>query len=91
MMPRRLASSTFATLVFVCACALPPLAAQDYLGGDPSSSVPEASGAALVGALASAAIEPSSGVLVSTLPIDVPAARGQAQPGLAVKFRQNAL
>jgi RHS repeat-associated protein len=86
-MLRRLVSSTFAALVFLWSCALPRLAAHaDYLGGDPSASVPEASGATLAGALASAAVEPSSGALVSTLPIDVPAARGQAQPGLAVSY-----
>jgi len=56
------------------------------IGGDVSASVPEAGAQALAGALAAATVEPSSGVLKSSLPIVVPRARGVSQPGIELNY-----
>ena len=58
----------------------------DNIVGDVGIGVTESSSNSLVGALASASVEPSSGVLRGSLPLQYPAARGGAQPGLSLDY-----
>src|SRR4029453_14651758 len=76
---------SLAFLVAVAALGSLPARAQST-GGDVSASIPEAGAQALAGALASASVEASAGVLTASLPIAVPSARGVAQPGLALTY-----
>jgi hypothetical protein len=65
---------------------VPAVARAQAAGGDVSASVAEAGAQALGGALAGATVEPSSGVLRSSLAIALPSARGAAQPELALNY-----
>jgi hypothetical protein len=62
------------------------LLAQSLVGGDVGPAFTESSAPVFAGALEMATVEPSSGVFRSSLPIDVPAARGGAQPGLGLTY-----
>jgi Salmonella virulence plasmid 65kDa B protein len=72
----------FILLVIV---AWPPAFSQN-IAGDVGSAVNESGAQSLAGALASASVEPSSGVLQASLPISIPAARGGAQPGITLSY-----
>ena len=52
--------------------------------------VPESGSLSLANALAAVALDPSTGVLTSSLPIETPAARGGPQPRLALTYNSAA-
>src|SRR5262249_31761266 len=53
---------------------------------DTAAGVPETGGAASGGDLESATADPATGVMRATLPFSLPAARGKAQPKLALQY-----
>jgi hypothetical protein len=78
--------SGIAILWLLCVARAPA----QSVGGDVSASVPEAGAQTSAGALAGATVEPSSGVLRSSLPFGLPAARGTVQPTLALTYSSSA-
>jgi hypothetical protein len=58
--------------------------------GDVGAGVPESGSQSLSNSLALASVEPSSGVLRSSLPITLPAARGGVQPYLSLGYNSAA-
>ncbi len=66
-----------------------PARAQGAAAGE-AGGIPESGSLSLANALASAALDPSSGVLTASLPFDLPAARGSAQAGLALTYNSAA-
>lgn len=58
----------------------------DTITGDITTGFPESSSHTLAGALANAAVEPSTGVFQASLPLNFPKARGEAQPGLSINY-----
>lgn len=62
------------------------LAHNDTITGDITTGFPESSSYTLNGALASASVEPSTGVFQASLPLDLPKARGEAQTGLSINY-----
>lgn len=76
-----------AVAIMGLALAASQLGAQtDNVAGQVGVGVVESSAHTLAGALASASVERSSGALRASLPVTLPAARGGAQPGLAVTY-----
>jgi hypothetical protein len=65
-----------------------PARAQNVAGE--AGGIAESGSLSLSNALAGAALEPSTGILTASLPIDTPAARGSAQPGLALTYNSAA-
>jgi hypothetical protein len=51
------------------------------IAGEPGAGIPESGSLALANAMAAVALDPSTGVLTASLPIETPAARGVPQPG----------
>lgn len=60
------------------------------ISGDATAGISESGGLALSNALAAASLDPSTGVLSASLPIETPAARGSSQPGLALLYNSMA-
>jgi Salmonella virulence plasmid 65kDa B protein len=63
----------------------PPAAPQDMVGGQASLGSPE-TGAGGSGALATADVEPSTGVLHASIAFDLATARGAVQPSLSLAY-----
>jgi RHS repeat-associated protein len=66
-----------------------PAQAQN-IAGEPGAGIVESGSLSLANALAAVALDPSTGVLTSRLPIDSPAARGVPQPGLELNYNSAA-
>jgi hypothetical protein len=60
------------------------------VAGEPGAGIPESGSLSLANALAAVALDPSTGVLLSSLPIETPAARGAPQMGLALTYNSAA-
>jgi RHS repeat-associated protein len=60
------------------------------ISGESGGGIPESGSLSLANALAAAALDPSTGVLTSSLAIEVPAARGGPQPGVALTYNSAA-
>lgn len=84
---RHLAVFALAALIAFLAPTMP--ASAQNVAGEPGG-IPESGSLSLSNALASAALDPSTGVLTASLPFDLPAARGGAQPGLALTYNSAA-
>src|SRR4051812_493680 len=54
--------------------------------GDSTGGVPESGGQTSGAILASPTVDPATGILHSSIPIQVPAARGAAEPGLSIGY-----
>ena len=83
----RLALAVVAALLAFLA-PMTPARAQSVAGE--AGGIPESGSLSLAGALASAALDPSTGVFTATLPFEMPPARGGAQPGLALTYNSAA-
>jgi RHS repeat-associated protein len=60
------------------------------IAGEPGAGIPESGSLSLANALAAVALDPSTGVLTASLPIETPAARGGTQTGLALTYNSAA-
>lgn len=60
------------------------------VAGEPGAGIAESGSLSLSNALAAVALDPSTGVLTSSLPIETPPARGGPQPGLALTYNSAA-
>jgi hypothetical protein len=77
-------------LLFLPVMQIPARAAPQGIAGEPGAGIPESGSLSLANALAAVALDPSTGVLTSSLPIETPAARGVPQPGLALTYNSAA-
>ncbi len=76
--------------LFLLIAQLPVRAEAQSIAGEPGAGIPESGSLSLANALAAVALDPSTGVLTSSLPIESPAARGVPQPGLALTYNSAA-
>lgn len=88
---RRLtAHSVVAFLAGIIVMLAPTIPARAQSVAGEAGGVAESGSLSLSNALAGAALDPSTGVLTASLPIDMPPARGGAQPGLALTYNSAA-
>ncbi len=87
---RLMAHSVVACLTGVIAMLAPSIPARAQNVAGEAGGVAESGSLSLSNALAGAALDPSTGVLTASLPIEVPPARGGAQPGLALTYNSAA-
>lgn len=69
---------------------IPERAEAQNIAGEPGGGIPESGSLSLANALAAVALDPSTGILTSSLPIETPAARGGPQPRLALTYNSAA-
>jgi RHS repeat-associated protein len=76
--------------LFLLVAHIPARAQAQSIAGEPGGGIPESGSLSLANALAAVALDPSTGVLTTSLPLETPAARGVPQPGLALTYNSAA-